>query len=223
MKMKFSICTFRKSTILGRLVLLLILSLCTVHLVSAEVVELTITGYWSDKDIKVTNGSDKSYNLADPKFDGKIFGIAPAAGDLSLRLLVNTNGVIFFPKGTTFTTDRTGTYSLSHDFYGYKQVTLVDETYSFGSATWKSDGILTGLEGPSDTKAALWTDVDLTQADPARISFRMFGQAPGLTTDLFIGSRTPFSIGPQFLLWEYYKGEEIRSSKYTAKSKVLGS
>lgn len=221
--MKVTICSSQTSAVLAHIVLLLFFSLCTAHVVSAEVVELTITGYWSDRDIKVTKGSDKSYNLADPKFDGKIFGITPTAGDLSLRLLVNTAGVVFFPKGTTFTTDRTGTYSLSHDFYGYKQVTLVDDTYSFGSATWKSDGILTGLEGPSDEKAALWTDVDLTQTDPTRLSFRMFGKAQGLSADLFIGSRSPSGIGGEFLLWEYYKGEEIRSNKYTAKSKVIGS
>lgn len=47
----------------------------------------------------------------------------------------------------------------------------------------------------------------------------MFGKADGLTADLFVGSRTHKSIGTQFLLWEYYKGEEIRSMKYTTKTK----
>ncbi|MDQ3490327.1 MAG: hypothetical protein M3449_04575, partial [Acidobacteriota bacterium] len=70
-------------------------------------------------------------------------------------------------------------------------------------------------------KAALWTDVDITKQDPTRLSFRMFGKADGLTEDLFVGSRTYGSIGRQFLLWEYYKGEEIRSIKYTTKSKIL--
>ncbi|MEO7660628.1 MAG: hypothetical protein ABIV48_13520, partial [Pyrinomonadaceae bacterium] len=68
-----------------------------------------------------------------------------------------------------------------------------------------------------------WTDTDITKGDPTKLSFRMFGKAEGLTADLFVGSRGHESIGPQFLLWEYYKGEEIRSTKYTAKSKVLGS
>jgi hypothetical protein len=49
----------------------------------------------------------------------------------------------------------------------------------------------------------------------------MFGKADGLTADLFVGSRTHGSIDMQFLLWEYYKGEEIRSVKYTTKTRIL--
>lgn len=221
-KMRIGICSWRISAMLAQFVLVLILSLCTAHVVEAENVEVTITGYWSDRDIKVTSTRDKLYDPADPKVDGKIFGVAPAAGEVTLRLLISTEGFVFFPKGSTFTTERTGTYSLAHDFYGYKQVALVDDTFSFGNAIWKSGRILSGLEGPSDSKAALWTDTDITQTDPSRLSFRMFGEAPGLSADLFVGSRTPFSIGQQFLLWEYYKGEEIRSNKYLVKSKVLG-
>jgi len=211
----------KRSARFARLVLILIFILFTEHSAKAEIVELSITGYWSAGDIKITDITDKSYDPANPKFDGKVFGISPAAGNLNLQLLVNTDGSIFFPKGSQFTADGVGTYSLKHDFYGYKEVGLVDGVYSFGSAVWRSDGILAGLKGPDSVKAALWTDVDITKQDPTRLSFRMFGKADGLTADLFVGSRTYGSIGRQFLLWEYYKGEEIRSIKYTTKSKIL--
>jgi len=203
----------------ARSVLILIFSLFTGHSAKAEIVELSITGYWSAGDIKITDRLDKSYDPANPKFDGKIFGISPAAGNVNLQLLVDTDGGVFFPQGSQFTADGVGIYSLTHDFYGYQEVSLVGGVYSFGSAVWRSDGIVADLEGPDRVKASLWTDVDITKKDPARISFRMFGKADGLSADLFIGSRTHVSIGPQFLLWEYYAGEEIRSIKYTATVK----
>lgn len=202
-------------------VLVLVISLFTGHSAKAEIVELSVTGHWSEGDFKVTDSSDKLYDPANPKFDGKVFGVAPSAGNVTLRLLVNTDGGVFFPKGSGFTADGVGAYTLAHDFYGYREVVLVGDAYSFGSAIWRTEGILAGLEGPDQVKAALWTDVDITKEDPTRVSFRMFGKADGLTADLFVGSRIHGSIGRQFLLWEYYKGEEIRSAKYTAKSKKL--
>ena len=42
----------------------------------------------------------------------------------------------------------------------------------------------------------------------------MFGWAPGLQADVFFGSRTLQTISTQYLLWEYYAGEEIRSQTY---------
>ena len=202
-------------------VLVLVISLFIEHIARGEVVQLSITGHWSERNFKVTDRSNALYAPANPKFDGKVFGVAPSAGTTTLELLVNTDGSIFFAKGSEFIADGTGAYSLTHDFYGYRDVTLVGDTYSFGNAVWRSDGILAGLEGPDGVKAALWTDVDITKNDPTRVSLRLFGKADGLTPDLFVGSRTHASIGTQFLLWEYYKGEEIRSEKYTTKTKVL--
>jgi hypothetical protein len=83
--------------------------------------------------------------------------------------------------------------------------------------------VLTALDGPNGSKAALWTDTDITKDDPTRLSFRMFGKAGKLSADLFVGSRTQSRIGDSFLLWEYYKGEEIRSTKYTVKGRSLSA
>lgn len=201
--------------------LILFLGLLTTGTVRAETIELTITGSWSETDFKVTRKSDASYDPSNPKFDGKVFDLSPSDGNLSLVLLVNTDRVVVFPKGSEFV-DRTGrSYRLSHDFYGYGEVTLPGGSYNFGGAVWKASGMLTGLVGPNGTKAALWTDVDITKGDPAKVSFRMFGRAGKLSADLFFGSRTASTIGDSFLLWEYYKGEEIRSRRYTARSRSL--
>ena len=220
MNIRYSIGTHKRSTRFAPFGLVLVVSLFIGHPVKAEIVELSITGYWSERDFKVTDKLNRSYDPADPKFDGKVFGLAPSAGNLTLQLLVNTDAVMSFPKGTGFTADGVGAYSLEHDFYGYREVLLVGDAFSFGSAAWRPDGIVAGLEGPDGSKAALWTDVDITKKDPTRISFRMFGKSDGLMADLFVGSRTHRSIGMQFLLWEYYKGEEIRSMKYTARAKT---
>ncbi|MEO7659412.1 MAG: hypothetical protein ABIV48_07335, partial [Pyrinomonadaceae bacterium] len=125
----------------AQIVLILIFSLFINHSARAEIVELSITGYWSEKDFKVTKKLDQLYNPADPIFDGRVFGVDPSAGSVTLQPLVNTEGSIFFQKGSGFTAKGVGTYSLSHDFYGYRDVTLVGGTYSFGNAIWRSDGI----------------------------------------------------------------------------------
>jgi len=199
----------------------LVLFLFAASAANAETVELTITGYWSEGNFKVTGRSDASYDPADPKFDGKVFDLSPSDGNLSLVLLVNTERAVFYPEGSE-TSDAYGRpYSLTHDFYGYREVALVGGTYTFGGAVWDTSGVLTRLEGPKDSKAALWTDVDITKGDPTKVSFRMFGKAGKLSADLFVGSRTPNTIGNSFLLWEYYKGEEIRSEKYKASARTL--
>jgi len=193
----------------------LVLSLFAVSTVNAETVEVTITGHWSEGNFKVTGKSDAAFDPLDPKFDGKVFDLSPSDGSLSFVLLVNTDMAVFYPKGSE-TTDVYGrSYALSHDFYGYGEVTLLDGTYTFGGAVWDTAGVLTRLDGPKGSKATLWTNTDLTKQDPTKVSFRMFGKAGKLSADLFVGSRTPNSIGTDFLLWEYYKGEEIRSSTYT--------
>ena len=183
---------------------------------TAEVVELHITGNFAKEDFKTIGRSEKNYDAADPKVDGKVFGTAPLDGSVTLALLVNTDGSVFFPKGTRFADPR-GDYVLMHDFYGYREVSLADGTFTFGTAAWSSVGILKGLEGPGGAKAALWTDVDITKADPTLVSFRMFGKAEGLTADIFVGPRTQMSILRNFVLWEYYMGEEIRSNRYSVR------
>lgn len=201
-----------------RLVLILVLYVLIVQTAKADVIELSITGSWSAGDFKVTETSSPSYDPDNPQFDGKVFGVAPSTGNMTIRLRVNTDGSRFFAKGSTFTANGRGTYTLAHDFYGYRDVTLVGGFYTFGNAIWENIGILSGLEGPDNTKAALWTDFDITKGDPARLSFRMFGTRNGVHPDLFVGSRTHEQIGYDFLVWEYYKGEEIRSRKYSVKS-----
>ena len=200
-------------------VLALAICLLLQSVVNAEIVEFRITGYWSEKDFKVIQKSDPSYSVDQPRVDGKGLGVSPSGGEVTLTLLVNTDRSVFFAKGAENIGRDGKVYTLEHDFYGYKEVSLADSTFSFGSATWKTEGILTGLEGPNGTLAALWTDTDITKEDPARMSFRMFGKAEGLKADLFVGGRSATKIGRQFLLWEYYAGEEIRSYKYVGKRK----
>lgn len=185
--------------------------------VIAAIVNLSITGTWSADDFTVTEASDPLYDPSNPKFDGKVFGVAPSAGSTTVQLLVNTTGSVFFNQGYTFTTT-SGTYTLAHDWYGYSDVTLADAPYTFGTASWETSGILTDLVGPNNVTAALWTDVDITSGDPSKLSFRMFGSGDGLSADFFVGSRTYEQIGTQFLIWEYYGGEEIRSKNYSAST-----
>lgn len=187
----------------------------------AEIVELTITGHWSEKDFKVTSKKDGRFDPANPKFDGFVFGVAPAEGSVAIQLLVNTDACVFFANGSEYTASGVGSYTLAHDFYGYRNVTLVGGSFTFGRATWKSEGILSRLDGPDGQQASLWTDSDITKSDPTKVSFRMFGKAESLTPDIFVGSRTHSTIDNQFLLWEYYRGEEIRSYKYKVSARVL--
>ncbi|HMQ04460.1 MAG TPA: hypothetical protein PKD26_11135 [Pyrinomonadaceae bacterium] len=212
----------QRSLMLGSLIMIQTFGSILAQPVKAEMVELQITGYWTEKGFKVIDPSDRLFDPANPKFDGKVFGVAPSNGNLTIRLLVNTDGAVHFAKGSTYKAVDSRDYTLAHDFYGYREVALVDGVYSFGNAIWRSDGIVAGLEGPDRVKAALWTDVDITRSDPKRLSFRMFGKAEGLQADLFFGSRTPSSIGGQFIVWEYYQGEEIRSDSYSAKATLIG-
>jgi hypothetical protein len=145
-KSNFFIRVPQKASIgIAQLVFVLVISLFVQHTAEAEIVGLSITGHWSERDFKVADRLDESYNPANPKFDGKVFGMAPSAGNVTLHLLVNTGGGIFFSKGSGFTADGVGAYSLTHDFYGYRDVELVGGTYSFANAVWRSDGILAGL------------------------------------------------------------------------------
>lgn len=216
----FAIATGRP-TRFSQFFLFLIICLLAPRTADAKLVELTITGHWTEGEFKVIGPNDASYDSANPQFDGKVFGVAPSSGNVTMQLIVNTDGGVFFAKGSRFAADGDRAYVLAHDFFGYKDVKLVGDSFTFGTAAWRSDGILADLVGPDGQKASLWTDEDITKSDPSRISFRMFGRADRLSSDLFVGSRNNEAIGSEFLLWEYYKGEEIRSRKYTVKAKPI--
>lgn len=181
----------------------------------ASVVELVLTGSWAASDFDVS--STGTTNPSDPAEDNDdlVFGLAPSAGSISVTLLVDTSSVTSYLVG--------GPETVAHDHFGYTDVTLKDPV-SLGTASWDTSDILTGLIGPGGTGASLWTDVDLTTGAPTLASFRMFGDWAGTggsgTADMFFGSRilsgSGYEITDSFLAWEFYQGEEIRSSDYTA-------
>jgi hypothetical protein len=179
---------------------------------NASSLELTITGSWNAADYDVSSTGPKAGALGIPEEDDDlVFGTPPSAGSTTFTLLVNTDDAVSFPAGYG---------GITHDWYGYSDVTFVG-THGFGSATWTTDGIVTALVGVDGLKRALWTDADISVADPTRLSFRMFGVWDGMTADLFVGSRTSTTIGPGFLMAEYYGGEMIHSATYSAVAHVL--
>jgi len=140
--------------------------------------------------------------------DDAVFGVAPSDGSTTFTLQVDTSSVVSFS---------TGEFGVTHDWFGYDVVELLGG-HSFGSASWVTADMSTGLIGPNGSTATLWTDTDIAVESPTKLSFRMFGDWEGSSADMFIGSRTATTIGDQFLLWEYFGGEEIRSSSYSAVS-----
>ncbi|SFR14135.1 VPLPA-CTERM sorting domain-containing protein [Poseidonocella sedimentorum] len=180
-----------------------ILGLALPPAASAATTELTITGLWTAADYDVSSALYGDDDL--------VFGTSPSRGSLSFTLLVDTSSPTVFPSGTA---------GVTHDWYGYSSVTL-KSTVTFGTATFTAASAITDLDGPSGSSAKLWTDTDITTADPTRLSFRIQGSWPGGAADAFFGSRTTASIGDQFLLWEYFDGEEIRSSSYTASAAAV--
>ena len=189
----------------------LIAFLFVIPKVNAYIIDVSITGSWTADDFIV---GDSVTDPTPPPIDGTVFGVAPSDGSTTFQVRVDTDGFVYFPEGHTYTID-TSTYTLAHDWYGYFDVSLASEPYTFGTATWESDGILTALVGPDEETAAMWTNADITMGTPSLLSFRMFGTAGELTADLFVGSRTPEQIGTNFLLHEYYAGERIRSNEYS--------
>ena len=99
---KFLNWSVKDSPLFARFLLTGIVFLSVSHTVGAETIELSITGYWTENDFKVTARQDTSYNPTDPKFDGAIFGVTPSAGNVTLNLIVKTDGSVFFPKGTQY-------------------------------------------------------------------------------------------------------------------------
>lgn len=174
--------------------------------VSASVIQLDITGSWVAADYDVSSTGPDSPAGIPEEDDDLVFGTSPSDGSITFSLLVDTASPTVF---------NTGDFGVTHDWYGYSNVTL-KAPVSFGSATWDGTGILNSLVGPNGATAALWTDTDLTAAAPSLLSFRMFGDWEGATADVFFGSRTATTISESFLMWEYFNGEEIRSASYSA-------
>jgi hypothetical protein len=190
---------------------LLALSLGSVA--QASIIELELSATWTSSDFNVSSTGDGS-GLPEAN-DDKVFGLSPYDGSINFTLLVDTSSVTSFLVG--------GSETVEHDHFGYSSVSLKSPV-TLGSATWTTADILTELVGPGGVKAALWTDTDITTGDPSKVSFRMFGDWAGTggtgTADLFFGSRylgaSGYGISDSFLAWEYYGGEEIRTTGYTA-------
>ncbi len=180
----------------------------------ASTVDLTITGSWteSDYDVSSTGPTVGALGIAEEN-DDLVFGTAPSSGSTTFTLRINTDSAVSFA---------TGYAGITHDWFGYSDVTLLG-THTFGSASWTTSDILTNLVGVDGLMKALWTDTDIASADPSRLSFRMFGDWEGNTADMFFGSRTTTTIGNQFLMWEYYEGEEIRSNTYSAVAQTVAA
>lgn len=184
---------------------ILALSLIFSSISHAALIDLSITGSWTDND----------YDLSSSLFgnDDLVFGTSPSDGSTSFTLRVDTDSAVSYSAGYL----SNGTDALTHDWYGYSDVTLVG-THTFGTASWDTTGIVTGLIGVDGLTRALWTNTDISLTDPTLLSFRMFGDFNGSdagSADLFVGSRTATTIGTQFLMWEYFDGEEIRSNNYS--------
>ena len=173
---------------------------------NADIIDLSVTMSWLEADYDVTSTGPDSPTGVPEEDDDKVFGTAASDGSTTFVLRVNTSSAISF---------MTGDFGIAHDWFGYSDVELLGG-HSFGSASWVTDDILTGLVGPNTSSAALWTDTDIATTDPSRLSFRMFGDWEGASADLFLGSRTSFTISGSALLWEYFGGEEIRSNSYSA-------
>lgn len=187
--------------------LLLAAILTTAPMVAeASFVNLELTGSWGSSDFDVSSSSGPSA----PEDDDLVFGIAPSDGSVSVNLLVDTSDVVSFT---------TGDFGVTHDWFGYSTVSLAQDV-TLGDALWDMATTPLNLEGPNGEQAYLWTDTDLTMGDPTLLSFRMFGTwttgADSGNADMFFGSRTATTIGTQFLTWEYFEGEEIRSANYSA-------
>lgn len=168
--------------------------------VNAAVIDLDITGSWT--------AADFGTNPVDGQVDGDddVFGLSPYDGSVTVSLRVDTAGAIVYT---------TGEAGVTHDWYGYQTVEVLEDVM-LGSATWSAGVIPTFLDGPEGTQAYLWTDTDITAGDPTRLSFRIYGEHDGGTADMFFGSRSTTTIFDQFLVWEYYRGDEIRSATYSA-------
>lgn len=183
---------------------------CEPDIVEPGIKHILITGNYVAADFTV---SEKP--TSDPDSDGKVHGVLPSDGSVTFELRVDTRSLV----GPFLPTDTSLDYPVEHPFYGYTDVSLPCGA-EFGTASWVTAGILTTLEGPNDSKAALWVNKDLDgTAPPTLASFRMFGSGLGKKQpDLFVGGVTLYGkyvLRDSFLLWEYYNGEEIRNNDFS--------
>ncbi len=147
---------------------------------------------WTAADFDVSSTGPTVGALGIPEEDDdKVFGIAPSDGSLSFQLLVDPSSMVYVPAGSA---------GNPIDWYGYGDVSLVAPV-TLGTAVWDGSGIIDLSRWGYDLP--LWTDTDITTTSPTQAEFRMFGDWTGHSADLFIEPG-------QVLLWEYYKGEEIR-------------
>lgn len=169
------------------------------------IVELTLVARWVAADFDVSStGTDPSSGVPQEN-DDLVFGVAPSDGSTTVRLRVNTDSATaLYPAGSS------GGGLPLHDIIGYTDVEFVGGSHTFGSATWENAGII-NLDGIDGLSAKLWLDRDLLSGDPTRVGFRAFGTGDGISSDLFFGSAAVEGITSDFLLWEYYQGEEIRN------------
>ncbi len=177
-------------------------------LAAAIPVDLTVTASWTATNFDVSSTGPNAPLGISEENDDKVFGIAPSAGSTSFVLRVETDSAVSYASGYN---------GITHDWFGYSEVELLG-THTLGTASWTTVDILTNLVGVDGLTRALWTDADITAANPTRLSVRMFGDWDGSTADLFVGPRTTTTIGTQFLAWEYFGGEEIRTNNYTVIS-----
>lgn len=167
---------------------------------NAAIIDLDITGTWTAADF----GTNPVDGIDDGNDD--VFGLSPYDGSITVSLRVDTTGVETFA---------TGDLGITHDWFGYQSVEVLD-IVTLGSAVWSDTVTPVSLDGPGSSSAMLWTDTDITSGDPTLLSFRIFGEHDGGTADMFFGARTSTTIGSQFLVWEYFAGDEIRSDSYYA-------
>ncbi len=177
-----------------------------------DMVYLEVTGFWTPASFHVESTGPTMGGRGSPEEnDDKVFGIAPSTGCATFTLQVDTSTVQYIPRGYLGTT---------HPWYGYDGVRLVG-TLRIGTAWWTTDRINTGLIGPGNARATLWTNVDLRTGDPSLLSIRMMGHWNRYIGDLFVGIRTNTTIYRSFMLAEYYGGENLFSESYAAVS-ILG-
>lgn len=174
---------------------------------------LTLSAEWtaSDYDVSSTGPAGSTSAATD---DDLVFGTAPSSGSLSLDLLVDAGSSQFFAGGVN---------GRAHDFYGYSDVSIVGGSFSFGTATWTDSSIIS-LDGPEGSSAVLWTDAALGDNALSLASFRMLAPWEDATADIFFGSRIgtvaagSTQILDNFLVWEYYLGEEIRVANHSVSA-----
>lgn len=187
--------------------------LCVSFNAQATQIELNITASWTASNFNIAPTGPVSFAMGIPEEnDDLVFGIAPSDGSTTFTLLVETNSAVSFASGYN---------GITHDWYGYSDVTLVG-THNLGSASWTTSDLV-DLDGVDGLKKLLWTDSDIAVADPTRLSVRMLGDWEGYIADLFVGSRTNTTIFNNFYIGEYYAGEYINGTTIDTSTNAVNT